>query len=421
MLYADAKTTREIQELLVKLGDSSGKTGSLIRLPKTSDCRDASRVLTEVFNGPKPGATAHVTVVPVPDENAILVYATPADTVTIRSLMKVVDEGPAPAARGAFEDAPVAKKYTFAFRNTAWAEVLEWYARESGLTLVSTVKPTGNVTIMPPKERKFTFGEITDLINESLMAQKFILVRGETTFFLHPADEKIDPAKIPRIELSELKKRGKTELVQVVIPVPGNMGADVVAEVRKLLGPFGSATRVKDTLVVLDTVGSVSRIHELFQELNADKKDPERRDTPIADFDGDGRPGIVFAGQPELRKYNVLPGTADALAKVLQKEMPSLRIIAVRQTNQLMVLAKPNEHSALAAKFSEFIVDGNTANSDTILLSQSDESMTDKLRKLFPDTKIKPGVENMPSIYVQGTPEQIKAVREAIEVIEGRG
>jgi RNA polymerase sigma factor (sigma-70 family) len=265
LLYADAVTTQEIRALLTKLEESAGgKSASRIRLHKETDCRDVTRALNELFNGPKPGASTRVTIIAAPDENALLVYATPIDMLTIRTLVKTMDEGPAPQSRLEQPPGKQPKKYTFGFRNTPWAEVLDWYAKESGLTPILTVKPTGTVTIMPPKDRQFTLDEITDLINESLMAQKFILIRRQASFLIHPADEKIDPTLIPRIELGELKERGKTELVQAVIPVPADAVQDLVPEIRKLLSPFGSANSVKGALVVMDTAGNVTRIAELL-------------------------------------------------------------------------------------------------------------------------------------------------------------
>src|SRR5689334_17071952 len=51
-----------------------------------------------------------------------------------------------------------------------WQEVLDWYAKESGLILNTSVKPTGSVTIKPPGAgRKFTLGEVTDLLNEAMV------------------------------------------------------------------------------------------------------------------------------------------------------------------------------------------------------------------------------------------------------------
>ena len=330
-------------------GDSTGKSASRIRLDRTTDCRDTARVLTEVFNGPKAGASTRVTIVPVPDENAILVYATPIDVLSIRSLVKALDEGLAPQAQRVKAPARTQpRKYTFSFRNTPWAEVLAWYAKESGLTPILTDLPTGNVTIAPPKDRKFTLAEITDLINESLMAQKFILIRRSASFFIHPADEKIDPTLVPRIELRELKTRGKTELVQVVITVPAGAAAALIPEVRKLLTTFGSVERVKDTLIILDTAGNVTRIHELLQRLNADNKGADRREASIADLDGDGKLDVANASQSELRKYAVAPGTADPVAKALLAVNPKLRCIAVQAVNEIWVMATPEEHAALA-------------------------------------------------------------------------
>ena len=87
-------------------------------------------------------------------------------------------------------------------------------------------------------------------------------MRRDVSFLIHPADEKIDPTLIPRVEPSELKHSGKTELVQVVIPAEAVQ--DLAPEVRKLLSPFGSATSVKGALVVMDTAGNVTRIAELL-------------------------------------------------------------------------------------------------------------------------------------------------------------
>ena len=91
LLYADAKTTREVEEMLVKLGEVTSKKPSVIRLKETN-CTETAKMLREVFNGPKGNETSRVTIVPVPEENVLLVYATPIDTLTIRTLLgKVID------------------------------------------------------------------------------------------------------------------------------------------------------------------------------------------------------------------------------------------------------------------------------------------------------------------------------------------
>ena len=104
------------------------------------------------------------------------------------------------------------------------------------------------------------------------MAEKWILIRREKTFLLHPADEKIDPTLVPRISLDELPKRGRMELVQVSIPAKGWLANDVLPDVKKLLGPFGSVVPLRnDSLVVQDTAGNIAKIQKTLDELTAKK------------------------------------------------------------------------------------------------------------------------------------------------------
>ena len=61
-----------------------------------------------------------------------------------------------------------------------------------------TVKPTGSVTLQPPKDRKFTMGEVVDLLNEAMIQQRFILVRRQVSFTI-PLDDVVsfDFSKLP--------------------------------------------------------------------------------------------------------------------------------------------------------------------------------------------------------------------------------
>jgi hypothetical protein len=125
-------------------------------------------------------------------------------------------------------------------------------------------KPKGALTLKPGAGKKFTVGEMTDLLNESLAQQKWLLVRGEKSFRVLPADKKIDPMLVPRVSLDELPDRGRTELVQTVLKLPAGLG-DVEEELKRLLTPFGSLVQVKGTIVVTDTVGNVVRIQKILE------------------------------------------------------------------------------------------------------------------------------------------------------------
>src|SRR5262249_35903682 len=98
---------------------------------------------------------------------------------------------------------------------------------------------------------------------------KFILIRRQVSFTIVPADEKLDTSHVPRIELSELPKRGKTELVQVLIPLMSLAVEDTAPEVQKMLTPFGQVSMLTktNTLVIVDTAGNISRIYQTIQEV----------------------------------------------------------------------------------------------------------------------------------------------------------
>ena len=203
----------------------------------------------------------------------------PVDVVLAQPAAQPDPKMPAPGMPGGVVPiapiAPVAppaagdRTISFNFDKMQWDEVLDWYSKESGLTLITTVKPTGSLAFKPAKDKKFTMGEVTDLLNEALTQQKFILIRRNMTFFIHPADEKIDPTMVPRITLDELPKRGRTEIVEVILPIKGMVVADAQEELKRLLTPFGSMVPLEksNSLLLRDTVGNIVRIRVTLDEV----------------------------------------------------------------------------------------------------------------------------------------------------------
>ncbi len=164
---------------------------------------------------------------------------------------------------------PPEKLITVNFKDAKWDDVLDWFAAESGLLKILTVKPTGSTTLQPSKDRKYTISEVVDLLNEALQQQRFILIRRQVTFFIHPSDEPIDPTLVSRIEPSELNSRGKSEIVQVLIPLTTLNIEDTAPEISKILTPFGklSSLAKTNTLVIMDTAGNLARIYDLILKL----------------------------------------------------------------------------------------------------------------------------------------------------------
>jgi type II secretory pathway component GspD/PulD (secretin) len=167
---------------------------------------------------------------------------------------------PAPAAPG---KAVAEKTFTLDLDKAPWAAALDWYASQSGLTLVATTRPMGNVTIRPGAGRKLTLAEVTDLFNEALVQQRFLLVRFEKSFTVWPTDERIDPTRLPRVEEADLPRRGKTELVLCTVgPFRGVAAKEAVPQVERMLSPVGRAVLLDttDRIQLADTAGNIDRI-----------------------------------------------------------------------------------------------------------------------------------------------------------------
>jgi RNA polymerase sigma factor (sigma-70 family) len=180
---------------------------------------------------------------------------------------KLAEPGQPPAKPNLPKAAP--KTYELKFQAASWADVFLWYSNISGLPFVGTSRPAGTVTIVPPGKRQYTLEEVTDLLNEALMPQKFILVRRPTSFTVLPVDEKIDRTNLPRVTLDELDKRARTELVTVAVPLTTVEAKDLAPDVQKMLGPFGEAVALEkaNQLLISDTAGNLRLIVRMVKEV----------------------------------------------------------------------------------------------------------------------------------------------------------
>jgi hypothetical protein len=171
------------------------------------------------------------------------------------------------------------KTFSLEMRDKPWKQVLEWYADISGLPFVGNSTPTGTFTFLPRGgKRTYTLTQITDFLNEALLAKKYLLVRRKASFTLLPADERIDRTLLPRIRLDDLDKRGRTELVTLEIGFKKLSAEDFGPEVKKLLGPFGEVIVLEkaNQLILQDTAGNLRRIVDILKKVDAAKAESKQ-------------------------------------------------------------------------------------------------------------------------------------------------
>jgi WD40 repeat protein len=202
--------------------------------------------------------------------NSVILRGTKNDLERAVATLREMDAGAAKKP-----DAETDKKFTFSVNNKPWADVFAWLSDATGMAVVANYKPTGTLTFHGPRDKKYTIPEILDIINEGLLSnsltQKYLLIRGERNLILLPAEEKVDPSLVPRLNVNELDKQGRTVLASVVVPLRNVKVEDVVAEVKKMLGPFGEVIPIgrANRLIIQDTVGNLKRILEILREVDA--------------------------------------------------------------------------------------------------------------------------------------------------------
>jgi hypothetical protein len=175
---------------------------------------------------------------------------------------QVPDKGPAPQSR------PEEKTFTFEMIMEPWSKVLDWYSDISGLPFTGKEKPVGNYTYISIKKKKHTLTEILDILNESLLPQKAILIRGEASFTFVVEGQRIDPAFLPLVRAEDLGKRGKTELVTTLVSLGKLSAKDLTPDFKALMGPFAQVVVVEKTnqLLLVDSAANLLLMHKLLEK-----------------------------------------------------------------------------------------------------------------------------------------------------------
>jgi hypothetical protein len=161
----------------------------------------------------------------------------------------------------------------FDFRAVPWKKVFAWLAEQTDCPVIRTFCPTGTFTYIPSHPgKKYTLAEVIDALNEALGRMGMVLVRGNHSFALLSDDWDI-PDTSRRLTPADLPKYGNSEVVSVLIAPRSREAAAVAPEVRKVLGPGGSA-RVLDTLnllLVRDRAVHLRRACTTIRELDSRK------------------------------------------------------------------------------------------------------------------------------------------------------
>jgi hypothetical protein len=133
-------------------------------------------------------------------------------------------------------------RYAFKFYKAPWTQVISLLTQITEVPFIGG-SPTGAFTFIPPttdgKEKKYTVPEIIDILNESLLEQKYMIFRRHASITLWSADVPLNPRLWPDFTLltvDDLPNYGNTEVVNIGFHPQSEPVESLAAVVKKMIG-----------------------------------------------------------------------------------------------------------------------------------------------------------------------------------------
>lgn len=272
------------------------------------------------------------------------------------------------AQQGAPKPAGSEPTYLFEMRGKPWAQIFEWLTDTTGLPFISNYPaPTGTIHVIVKQGRRYTLGELLDLLNDALLPSKYVIVRRSASFTLAPADEKLPRQLAPRIALEDVAGRGNSEIVEIMLPLKGLVADDYAPQVKKMMGPFGEVQSLRqgNRLILQDTAGNLRLIIATTREIEADLRPAAivAEVVPLVQLDAAkaaetframhplSKTGAPFIEADPSRNAILLKGTAEQIRDVKQ----TIRILD-GAADQLRVFVLPYGSGAMLADVLERVL-----------------------------------------------------------------
>ncbi|MFM8251536.1 MAG: secretin N-terminal domain-containing protein, partial [Planctomycetota bacterium] len=169
----------------------------------------------------------------------------------------------------------------FNFRFQPWKDVLDWFAKQSGMSLVAESMPPGTFNYVD--NRAYTPSESIDLLNGILVTKGYLLLRRERMLILFNLEDEIPDLLIDTVSPDQLDGRGRYELMTCLFPVKRITPEDAEKEVTKLRGPFGKVVvlpQVKQ-LQVRELGGKLRAIRDMLASVENPESNPKEKTTII--------------------------------------------------------------------------------------------------------------------------------------------
>ena len=266
--------------------------------------------------------------------------ASPADrSKIIQDSNQKISELLTPEQKAIFTALASRGQLRFNFRKQKWADVLDWFARQSKLSLVMDTTPEGTFTYSDSKD--YSPAEAIDLLNSVLQTKGFTLLRKNGILLVGDTSEGIPFEMTPKVTAPGLLDRGRFEIVTLELPIGTRDPTTCLETVRELIGPNGRVIPLGNAkkLLVTDTAGKLLAINEAVSAISLPKSAPKPKPAP----------------KPVLAVYAINGLDADATVETLQALFSSGTIRADASAEEIHVYATPATQTGVKASVDKML------------------------------------------------------------------
>lgn len=281
--------------------------------------------------------------------------------------VKRPNEPPKPADPRELEAEPDANgRVTFSFHGQAWADVLQWLANVSSLSLDWRELPGDYLNLTT--QRAYSLVEARDLINRHLQARGYTLLLSGEVLSVFKLD-KLDPSLVPRITEEDLYDRQPHDVVKLSLATPPGLDPkQAVEDVKQALGPNAKVMPLAATkrLLMIDTVANLRMVSAL---LNEERLAAEGRTVPrefvlkhvqapavidmlyvVLGMDPNSRPSQMELRmqQQKLELMSQMAQRGKDVMKLMVKDGPKVYLVYNRQRNSVLANAPPEQMEVIA-------------------------------------------------------------------------
>lgn len=244
------------------------------------------------------------------------------------------------------------EKVSFNFRFAPWVDVLKLFADASGLTLDLNDVPPGTFNYYD--EREYSPAEALDVINGYLIQKGYVLVRRDEFLVVLNIDEPIPPNLVPTVSIEEMHKRGRNELMTVIIPIESMSASEAADEIRELMGPQGKVVPLnRANRIILTDIGSNQRrIYDLLTSLKISTGEKLFKQYPLKHIDAVDAENVIrdLFGLARRGVENVSAGSSSSSSSSRsstrspnQDPNAKVQIATDERTNTLLITAKTDD------------------------------------------------------------------------------